>query len=258
MTMRYASLSVLLSLLFVPALAARASAQTPDEVVEKHLAALGGRAALGKITSRRATCTLTIGTPGGDLAGPCELTYKTPNKSRVHITLDLTPLGAPEKMVIEQKFDGVAGWALNSMQGDTEMTGNQLENMKNAHFPSALLDYKGAGTTLALLPGETLNDRKMVVLQITPKSGSVVKMYLDAETFLTVRTMATVNSPQAGGDIEQVSDVSDYRVVDGVKVPFHVVNSNPLQTGTIVITKIEHNVAIDDAIFKVRAPSPVR
>ena len=53
MTMRFISFSILLSLLFVPALASRAAAQTADEVVEKHLAALGGREALGKITSRR-------------------------------------------------------------------------------------------------------------------------------------------------------------------------------------------------------------
>ena len=34
-----------------------------------------------------------------------------------------------------------------------------------------------------------------------------------------------------------------------MKVAFRVVTSNPAQTLTIAMTKVEHNVAIDDAMF---------
>jgi len=37
--------------------------------------------------------------------------------------------------------------------------------------------------------------------------------------------------------------------VDGVKVPFKVVNANTLQTLTITFSKVENNVAVDDAMF---------
>ena len=37
--------------------------------------------------------------------------------------------------------------------------------------------------------------------------------------------------------------------MDGVKVPFKIVNTSPNQTVTITITKVENNVALDDAIF---------
>lgn len=249
MIMKRVTLPVLLSLLFVPAVAGRVITQSADDVVEKHLAALGGREALGKLTSRRSTGTITIATPNGDLSGPIEISIKAPNRSRVLIQLDLSALGAPDKMVIEQKFDGTAAWALNSMQGDTEITGNQLDNMRNNTFPSALLNYKTAGAKLEVLPGEQIAGKDVVVLRATPKTGSVSRLFLDAQTYLVVRTVATINSPQAGGDIEQTGEFSDYRVVDGVKVAFQVVNSNPVQTGTIKLTKVEHNVAIDDAIF---------
>ncbi len=59
-----------------------AAAQTVDEVIEKHLAALGGRAALAKLDSRFMVGTFTLSTPGGDVAGPIEVLNQRPNKAR--------------------------------------------------------------------------------------------------------------------------------------------------------------------------------
>ena len=42
-------------------------AQTADEIVEKSIAALGGRAAHAKVKSRFATGTIVLSTPGGDI-----------------------------------------------------------------------------------------------------------------------------------------------------------------------------------------------
>ena len=255
MMIKKALLPILLSILVVPAFETSASAQTADEVVNKYLAALGGREALGKLTSRRAIGTITVSTPNGDLGGPLEIDSKAPNKVRVAMDLDLSALGVPDKMHNEQKFDGMSGWTLNSMQGDAEITGNQLDNMRNNVFPTPLLNYKTAGLTVELLPKETLNGKSVVVLRATPKAGSATKLYFDAETYLLVRTVATINSPQTGGDIEQTSDFSDYRAVDGIKIAFQVVNSNALQSAMIKLTKVEHNVALDDALFKAKSPA---
>lgn len=246
-------LAILVSLSVLASTTSRAAVQSADEVVEKHLAALGGRAALAKLTSRRGTGTVTITTPGGDISGPIEITVKAPNKTRAKMQLDLAALGVPDPMVLEQKFDGTAGWTLNSLQGDNPITGNQLENMKNNMFPSPLLSYKAAGSTLELLPKETVNGADMLVLRLTPKAGSVVKMYFDPATFLLARSTAKVVTAEAG-ELDQSSEASDYRTVDGVKVPFKVINANSLQTVTIRLDKVEHNVTVDDAIFSVKTP----
>lgn len=240
-----------LLLVFAAALTASAgAAQTPtaDDIVEKHLAALGGREALGKLTSRRSTGTIQLSTPAVALSGTVEISLKAPNKSRSLIRLDMQAMGGGE-MVVDQRFDGVKGVALNSVQGDMDITGNQLDNMRNNAFPSALLTYKTTGTKIELLPQEKLNGKDAVVLLITPKTGSVVRSYLDAGTLLQVRTVAKITPANVGTEIEQTIDLSDYRTVDGVKVPFSIVTTNPLQMVTIALTKVEHNVAIDDAIF---------
>jgi len=235
--------------LLVVTMTPSARAQTADEVIEKHIAALGGREALGKLTSRHSTGAVTLSTGTGDLSGSFESYIKSPNKTRALMKIDTTPLGGPGVMVVEQRFDGTKGWVLNSLQGDTEMTGSLLDNLRNGGFPSPLLTLKQAGVQAALKPRETLKGKEAIVLVLTPTSGPPVRIYFDPETFLVMRTVTTVSSPQMGGDFEQTSDLSDYRAVDGVKVAFQTVNANSMQTVTVKLTTVEHNVAIDDAMF---------
>jgi outer membrane lipoprotein-sorting protein len=227
--------------------------QTADDLVEKHLAAVGGRPALSKLTSRKSTGTVTIGTPNGDLSGPIEIYAKPPNKVRAYMELDLTALGGPGKMVLEQKFDGTAGWMLNSMQGNTAIVGNQLQNMRNNMFPTPLMSYKAAGTKVDVLPKEQVGGKDAVVLLVTPKEGSVARIFLDAESYLIVRTISKISTPEVG-EFEQTIEPSDYRSVDGVKVAFVVKNTSPVQSLTIRLDKVEHNVPIDDAMFVVKSP----
>ncbi|HUR20998.1 MAG TPA: hypothetical protein VMZ90_09345 [Vicinamibacterales bacterium] len=245
-------LPLLMAVLLAPAFGTHAATQTVDEVIEKHLVAMGGRAALGKLTSRKATGTITLTTPNGDLTGPVELYSKPPNKVRAFIVLDLTPMGMNDKLTLDQKFDGTTGWTLDSLQGNNQITGNQLDNMKSDMFPSPLLNYKAAGTTVELLPNETIAGKEAIVLRIRPKVGSVTKVFLDPATYLAFRSSATINMPTMGGDVEQVSEVSDYRTVDGLKIPFKRVNITPVQKVTITLTTVEHNVPIDDAMFVVK------
>ena len=235
---------------FVPALHAIAFVQAPtaDAVAEKYLAAMGGRDALGKLTSRRVTGTVVFNTQGTELNGPYEVSTKAPNKVRVLIKLDLTPAGLAEMMTIEQKFDGVSGVTTNTMQPSVTIAGSQLEHMKNNAFPSPLLNYKAAGMKLELLPKEQLGGRDATVMVATPKTGPSMKLYFDPDTGLLLRSVVRLSTPDQG-DIEQVSEPSDYRVVDGVKVPFKIVNTSPNQTITIKIEKVEHNITLDDSIF---------
>lgn len=242
-------LPLLLAVFVAPVMSPRAATQTADEVVEKHLAAMGGREALGKITSRKATGTISVTLPNGTIGGPVELYNKAPNKSRALMELDLSAMGMAQKMTLDQKFDGTTGWNLDSLQGDTQVSGNQLENMKNSSFPNPLLNYKALGMTVELLPNEAVGGKPAIVLKLTPKSGSVTRLFLDPQTYLPVRSSAIINSPQMGGDVEQISEASDFRKVDGVMVPFRNVNHAGPQTITIVLTQVQHNVAIADSIF---------
>jgi outer membrane lipoprotein-sorting protein len=227
---------------------AQAQTQTADEVVEKHLAAMGGRAALAKLDSRTATGTITVSTQGVDLSGSVEVYAKAPNKSRSFVRLDLSAVGAGE-VTVDQRCDGKSAWVSNSMQGDREITGGQLQNMLNARFPSALLAYKEAGAKVELLGKDKVGDRAVFVLQHTSKAGPVSRAYVDAETYLPLRNVTKIDVPEAGGEMEQTTDLGDYRAVDGVQVPFSVTNTNAVQTVTMRLAKVEHNKPIDETMF---------
>jgi outer membrane lipoprotein-sorting protein len=252
--MRKHFLPVFCSLLLIPALTGVAYGQalTADQIVERHLTALGGREALGKITSRRATGTVSVPTPAGALSGPLEMLAKTPNKVRIEMRIDTASVGGPGEMVITQMFDGTTGWSVNSMQGEMPFEGDQLAGARNNFFPSPLLRYKelaaGGALTAAVEASQQVNGKPAHVILFTPKTGPAERMFFDADSFLHVRTTASVTLPQVGRT-DVVSELSDYRTVDGVKVPFVLVQSAGDQTVTMTFTKVENNVPLDDALF---------
>src|SRR5204862_4533 len=122
------------------------------------LVAIGGREALGKLTSRHTTGKMTVSTPAGDLPGTIEIFNQAPNLTRTLLTIDLSALGAGT-MTVDQRFDGTAGSAVDSMQGPRDITGDQLANMKNADFPTPLLRYKEKGMKIALAGKEKVGDK---------------------------------------------------------------------------------------------------
>jgi zinc protease len=224
-----------------------AAAQTADDVVEKYLAAIGGRAALEKVTSRSTTGTMTLSLPNGPVSGSIEILNQRPNRARTVTKLDLSSLGAGQ-MTREQRFDGTTGYVLDSLQGNREITGNQLENLKNSMFPTPLLTYKERGATVELGGKEKVEGRDAYVLLFKPKTGSVARQFIDAETYLPVRLVVKIETPETG-EVEQTTDLSDYREVDGIKVPFTIKVSTAGQGFTIAVTKVEHNLKIDEALF---------
>ena len=237
----------LFTVLFLLTCAQAASAQTADEVVEKYLTAIGGREALGKLKSRSMTGTITVSTPGGEVSGPVEIVNQAPNKSRLLIKLDLSAVGAGQ-MTFDQRFNGTSGYVIDTLQGNRDITGGQLEAMKNVSFPTPLLNYKDAGETVELAGKEKVGEREAHVILLKPKSGPVLRQFIDAESFLLVKTVVKVEVPQFG-EVEQTTELSDYREVDGVKVPFAVKTGTALQSSSVVLTNVEHNTTIDEALF---------
>src|SRR5215213_10259224 len=156
--------------------ATTAAAQTADEIIEKSITAMGGRAAFEKIKSRVASGELSIGTPAGDITGTVEQYGAAPNKQRTVIKADLSAFGAWQ-LLIDQRFDGTNGYALDSMQGNREITGSQLDNMKAQSFPHPFMNYKASGMSVKLGAREKVADRDAYPLTFEPTSGFPIKTY---------------------------------------------------------------------------------
>jgi hypothetical protein len=225
-----------------------ASAQTAEEIIEKSLTALGGRAAHAKLQSRLTTGTIVFVTPVGDISGSIEILNAAPNKTRTLVKADLSAVGAGQ-LVVDQRFDGSTAYVLDSIQGNHDITGGQLESMKNGGFPHPFLNYQALGTTVKLAGKEKVGDRDAFVLVFDPTSGPAVRQYIDAENYLPIKSTIRVEVPQIGGEVEQSNEYLDYRDVDGIKLPFRVKSTSTVQNFNVTVTKIEHNVTVDQSLF---------
>jgi outer membrane lipoprotein-sorting protein len=231
-----------------------ALAQTAEEIVEKLVAASGGRAAFAKLKSRLTTGTITLSTPAGDVSGTVEILNAAPNKSRSLIKADLSALGAG-LFVLDQRFNGTSGYVLDSLQGNHEMTGNLLDNMRNNAFPNVFLTYKEMGAFVRLVGREKVGERDAYVITLEPPTGSVVRQYVDAQTYLPIKMSVKVEVPQLGQLVEQTTEFFDFQVVDGIKLAFQLRATSAIQNYTITITSVEHNVQVDEALFS-KPPAP--
>jgi outer membrane lipoprotein-sorting protein len=236
-----------------------AHAQTVDEVIAKNLKARGGVERLKAMTSAKIT---------GDVEQQGSKIHivtwaKRPNYMRRE--MDATPpppapgrasipgSTGPVKAVVG--FDGDTVWMINPMManGPQAITGPQAEMAKgDADFDSILLDYKAKGHTIELLGNENINGKPAYHLKITKKSGLVQNYYLDVETGLEVRTATTVD--QGGVKAEVTTDLSNYKTIDGLTMPFTMKQSvNGTQLAEVTISSWEVNVPIEDALFKMPA-----
>ncbi len=58
-----------------------------------------------------------------------------------------------------------------------------------------------------------------------------------------------IDVPQIGREIEQINELFDYRPVGGIKVPFEIRSFSEVQNFTIIFTRVEHNLPVDNKLF---------
>jgi outer membrane lipoprotein-sorting protein len=234
---------ILAGLALAALVAVPASAQTLDEILAKNLKAKGGLDKIKAVKTMRMTGTMTVG-PG--MEAPFVLEQKRPNLFRMEFTI--------QGMTGVQAFDGKVGWQLMPFQGRKDPEPLPEDAMKQveeqADFDGPLVDYKAKGSTLELVGKEKVDGSDAYKLKLTLKSGDVRYIFLDADQFLEVRTEGKTNI--RGTDVEAESTIGDYKDVGGLMFP-HALESGQKgspQKMKMTIQKIELNVPIDDARFK--------
>ena len=210
-----------------------------DQIMDKYVQALGGKAAIKKLTSRVAKGTFEI--PQYNAVGAYESYAKAPNKA-VNIST-FEGYG-----VVKRGFDGAVAWVQDPERGLREMSGAGLAEMKRGADFYNDLKLKEHYPKMVLKGKEKTGDRETFVIEAAPVEGRPLKMYFDAQTGLLVRTVS--EGEEDGLRVLTTLYYEDYRGVDGVKLPFTFRQDNPNFSFTIKLTEVKHNVAIDDAKFK--------
>jgi outer membrane lipoprotein-sorting protein len=219
--------------------AAPAALPTIDQVLDNYVKALGGKAAIEKITSRVGKGTLEL--PSMGISASAEMFAKAPNKSA-------TVIDVPGFGLVQEGFNGTVAWAQDPQSGLREKTGRELAQTKLDNDFYRDLRLKELYAKLEVKGKEKVNGRDAVVVVGIPAEGSPDTMYFDAETWLLIRSDIERENPM--GKVQVQVFVSDYREVDGLKTPFSVRQvGGPVGEVLIKLTEIKHNVPIDDAKF---------
>ena len=210
-----------------------------DQVLDKYLQAIGGPAALAKLTSFTAKGTYA-GYDTGDKEIPVEIFAKSPNqRSWVIQTLD-----GPSYRV----YDGTNGWWAGPdapVAIETLTSGNldraRLETL--VAFPAGI---KQAFTSWKV-GRAAIGDTDVTIVQGTKAGLLPVNFYFDNATGLLVRVVRW-NETAVGPGPTQL-EYSNYRDVAGVKMPFNWVMTQTYMQARIQLTALQPNVAIDAARF---------
>jgi outer membrane lipoprotein-sorting protein len=238
---------VVIAVVLVPA----TLAQTVDEIIAKNIEARGGMDKIKAVQSSRATGKMEFG-PG--MEAPGVFLQKRPDMAR----LDFTVQG----LTATQAYDGKSGWAIMPFTGKKDpeaMTADDTKQMQeDADIDGPLVDYKAKGHQVELVGKEQVEGTDAYKLKVTLKNGDVKFIYLDADSGLEIKEES--KRMIRGTEQETESSFSDYREVSGLMFAFAQqsgIKGSP-QAQKLTIEKIELNVPLDDASFKmpVAAPAP--
>ena len=216
---------------------------TVEQILDKYVAAIGGRAAFEKLKTRVSTGKQII---WNGTEFPFETYQKAPNEF-----LDLTtrPYG-----VFNFGFDGTAGW-LQTASGVRDLAGASLAQLKQVADFYGDLHLRDRYTEMVVAGREKVGERDAYVIVSRVSDKRIERLYFDAQTGLLLRIAATTETPLARLPEETVFE--DYREVDGVKLPFTVRVSyvDPFIGRTRKYTEIKHNVPVEDSKFATPAPN---
>ena len=228
-----------------PSASPRPSPPSGDEIINKYITAIGGQAAIDKIKTRTMKGSM-VAANGQTIA--YEIDQMAPDKGyEVY-----TQRGGTTELV----FNGDIGW-LKNPQRVQEITGKPLADLRVSMQIFRNLRLKEQYPQIRFGGRDKVGDRDAVVLNVTTADNHPERLYFDAETGLLLRRSTVLQTMI--GIIPEQTDFQDYRDVDGVKLPYTIIQatangSNP--TTTRKFEEIKLNLAIDETKFKMPPATP--
>lgn len=221
---------------------AAATLPSADEILNKYVQAVGGAAALEKITSRKEDGTVSFG--GNQF--PVEVFAKAPDK---RISIVHTPNG--ESITA---FDGKNGWLGNP--GPRPPRDMSAQENEAAGFDATFYlptELKKMFTQFRVRPSDKIDGKDVVQVIGLNQGHPPTRLFFDKDSGLLVRSVRYATTPVGLNPTEV--DYADYREEGGMKVPMQWTVARPLGRFTIQISKVEQNVPIADSKFEKPAAS---
>ena len=220
----------------VEAPTAKSADISAEQVIDRYVNALGGKVAIDKVDSYKIVGEMSM------MGQKIEVTqaFKKPNLTSMVMSMGGMPI---QKIVFDGKKVKMSG-----MQGEQEFTeGEQFEAMTSDVGLCPEMSYVKNGYELTVNGVEQVDGKDVYALKVVKGKKTAIEYY-EVESGLKVKTVATVEGPQ--GEMQQVSEYSDYKEVDGVKFPYSLKQSAGGMAMNTTVNSIEVNQAIDNSLFQ--------
>ncbi len=221
-----------------------AQAQTVDEVLDKYMAAMGGK---DKLLAMNSLFTQGVSV----MSNGTEVTNATTKVQDKLFRNDIDfGMGTLVTIVTPEK-----GWRSNPRNGgafepmSAEALTGTLHQMDCA---GPLVNYAAKGHKAELIGKETIDNVDCYKIKLTTKGGKEITYWIDSKTYL-IHQMSQKGGFGGGGrgaDAEIISVYSDYKAVDGIQFPFTAELKGGFGGGKMTYEKIEVNKPVDEKLYK--------
>jgi hypothetical protein len=227
---------ILLSLL-VLASAFTIKAQTADEVIAKHITAIGGAENWKKVNSMKMEGILQV--QGAEVNVVVTVLHGKGMRQ------DISVMGMTGYEIVTT----TEGWDFMPFQGQTEPEAKTAEELAEAQdnldAQGELIDYAAKGHKVELIGKEDVEGTECFKLKVTKKGGSVSTLFFDPKTFYIVQSKSTQKAN--GQEMEVVTSFSNYeKLPEGIVVA----KSMTLPFGEMNMSKITVNGPVEESFFK--------
>jgi hypothetical protein len=211
--------------------------QSLDEIVNKHIEAIGGRENWEKIKTLRSESILKA--QGADI----RITLVKVDKKAQREDINL--MGMTGYSIIKN----TEGWNYSPWQGHMKAEAMTADDIKNAqdglYIQDDFLTYKVLEKKIEYYGTDDIEGVECFKIKMTGKDGKETTYYIDPENYLVIKTTTKLMSN--GQEQEGSAFYSDYKKLDeGIVYPMSVAGG----WGESETVKLDINPTIDESIFK--------
>lgn len=215
-------------------------AQDVNEIVKKHIDAVGGEENWNKVKSIRMECSMKV--QGSDIRILiCGVDRKSTRQ-------DIEAMGKKGYSIITE----TEGWNFMPFWGHTKpeaMTADQVKNAQDdLNLRDEFITYKELGKSIEYLGKDDIEGIECHKIKMVDKLGQETTYFMDTETLYVIKQVDKVKAD--GKETENVTMYSNFeKLPEGIVFPMAISSG----WGVTDIVKLEINPALDESLFKLPA-----
>lgn len=234
-TLRSLAATLLLALACTSAARAADVALTADAVLARYIDAVGGSAKMAAVQSRISESTLSMGI----LSMHLKSVMVRPDRFQ--------DSGSMLGIKAGSGYDGTTGWTSKGSKVEVAQ-GDDLIRLVRGHSLSPDKMVPVWYPQRRLLPDATVDGTATHVVEMTAVNGDKETWRFDAATGLLLQ-VENFKFEKGKEPVKMVTTISDYRTVDGVRLPFKAVGTDGKKTFTMTVDSLVQNQPTDPIKF---------